>query len=267
MAKEDKKKKSLSSNGTSVREKLLARKKKLAEKATGNGFVFPKNGTTRIRIVSAGANEEFGIEIIRFYLGDHSVYSPSTFNEPCPFMEKYDELKNSKDEDDKKLAKKLVPSRRFAVAALVYKDDKGKELDYDSKPRLVLVPSSVYQDIIELYLDEDEAGDMTDPKKGYDIKIERSGSGQYDTSYSVRQCKPTKMDKDLMKPVDLEEMVRTQIKSYSELEEELSKFLNQSDEDDDDDDFESNKKESKKSKEKSKSKNKDKKKKKRHGDI
>lgn len=265
MAKEEKKMNKLSSEGSSVKEKLLARKKKLAEKGTGNGFVFPKNGTTRIRIVSAGANEEFGVEIIRFYLGDHSVYSPTTFNEPCPFMEKYDELKNSKDEDDKKLAKKLVPSRRFAIAALVYKDDKGKELDYDSKPRLVLVPSSVYQDIIELYLDEDEAGDMTDPKNGYDIKIERSGSGQFDTSYSVRQCKPTKVEKNLLKPVDLEAMVRGQIKGYDELEEELNKFLNNSDDDNEDDDYEKPRKKDKSSK---KSKDKDKKKKKKkHGDI
>lgn len=260
--KKDKKKK-LSSEGTTTREKLLARKKKLAEKGTGNGFVFPKNGTTRIRIVSAGANEEFGMEIVRFYLGDHSVYSPATFNEACPFMEKYDELKASKDEDDKKLAKKLVPSRRFVIPALIYKDDKGKELDYDSKPRLVMVPSSVYQDIIELYLDEDEAGDMTDPKRGYDIKIERSGSGQYDTSYSVRNCKPTKIDKDLVKPVDLEALVRAQIKSYDELEEELDKFLNNSD---DEDDYDEPKKKSKDHSSKKSNKVKDKKKK-RHGDI
>lgn len=265
MAKEKDKKKKLSSEGTTTREKLLARKKKLAEKGTGNGFVFPKNGTTRIRIVSAGANEEFGMEIIRFYLGDHSVYSPATFNEACPFMEKYDELKSSKDEDDKRLAKKLVPSRRFVIPALIYKDDKGKELDYDSKARLVMVPSSVYQDIIELYLDEDEAGDMTDPKKGYDIKIERSGSGQYDTSYSVRNCKPTKVDKDLVKPVDLESMVRGQIKNYEELEEELEKFLNSKSDDDEDEDDAPKKK--KKDKGSDKDKKKDKKKKKRHGDI
>ena len=174
------KKKKLSSEGSTTREKLLARKKKLAEKGTGNSFVFPKNGTLRIRIVSAGPNEEFGLEIIRFYLGDHSVYSPATFGEACPIMEKYDQLKASKDEDDKILAKNLIPSRRFVIPALIYKDEKGKELDYDSKPRLVMVPSSVYQDIIELYLDEDEAGDMTDPKTGYDIKIDRSGTGQFD---------------------------------------------------------------------------------------
>lgn len=251
-----KEKKKLSSSGQTTREKMLARKKKLAEKGSGNGFVFPGNGTTRIRIVSAGPNEELGVEVIRFYLKDHSIISPASFDEPCPVMDKYKELKDSKDEDDKKLAKKFVPSRRYVIACLVYKDEKGKEFDYDGKPRLVMIPSSVYQDIIELYLDEDEAGDMTDPKNGYDIKIDRSGSGKFDTSYSVRNCKPTKVDKELLKPVDLIGMVKSQIKPYEEIEEELNKFLNNSPDDYDDEDEEEPRK-----------KKKDKKKKKHHGDI
>lgn len=251
-----KEKKKLSSSGQTTREKMLARKKKLAEKGSGNGFVFPGNGTTRIRIVSAGPNEELGVEVIRFYLKDHSIISPASFDEPCPVMDKYKELKDSKDEDDKKLAKKFVPSRRYVIAGLVYKDEKGKEFDYDGKPRLVMIPSSVYQDIIELYLDEDEAGDMTDPKNGYDIKIDRSGSGKFDTSYSVRNCKPTKVDKELLKPVDLIGMVKSQIKPYEEIEEELNKFLNNSPDDYDDEDEEEPRK-----------KKKDKKKKKHHGDI
>lgn len=248
MAKKDKK---LSSSGMSTKEKMLQRKKKLAEKGTGNGFVFPKNGTTRVRLLSPGPTEELGCEVVRFYFGGHSVYSPATFDEPCPIMEKYQELKSSKNEDDKILAKKLVPGRRYVLAALVYADEKGKELDYDSKPRCVLVPASVYQDIIELYLDEDEAGDMTDPVNGYDIKIDRTGTGQFDTSYSVRNCKPTKVDKKLLQTVDLESMVRSQIKSYEELEEELNKFLNEDPSEDDEEE----------------TKVKKDKKKKKHGDI
>lgn len=248
MAKKDKK---LSSSGMSTKEKMLQRKKKLAEKGTGNGFVFPKNGTTRVRLLSPGPTEELGCEVVRFYFGGHSVYSLATFDEPCPIMEKYQELKSSKNEDDKILAKKLVPGRRYVLAALVYADEKGKELDYDGKPRCVLVPASVYQDIIELYLDEDEAGDMTDPVNGYDIKIDRTGTGQFDTSYSVRNCKPTKVDKKLLQTVDLESMVRSQIKSYEELEEELNKFLNEDPSEDDEEE----------------TKVKKDKKKKKHGDI
>ena len=106
---------------------------------------------------------------------------------------------------------------------------------------------------------------MTDPKTGYDIKIERSGSGQFDTTYSVRACKPTKIDKKFLKTVDLEEMVRSQIKSYDELEEELREFLNNDVSSDDDDDEE---KPAKKKVKKEKSSKKEKPaKKKRHGDI
>ena len=222
------KKKKLSAEGSSIKEKLLARKRSLAEKGTSSVFVFPKNGTTRIRILSAGADNEPALEVIRFYINGHSIFSPETFEEPCPFMETYRKLKDSTDEDDKLLAKGMVPSRRYILGCIVYKDDRGKEMDYNGEPKLLIVPSSVYQDIIDLWLDEDEAGDMTDPVNGYDIKIDRSGSGKFDTTYSVRNCKPTKVDKKYLKTLDLEKMVRSQIKSYDELEKELDEFLNTS---------------------------------------
>lgn len=263
MAKEKTKKK-LSSDGYSVREKLLARKKKLAEKGTSSAFIFPKNGTTRVRILSAGPDNEPAVEIVRFYINKHSIISPATFEEPCPFMEEYKRLKDSKDEDDKKLAKSMIPSRRYILACIIFKDTKGQEMDYNGEPRLLVVPSSVYQDIIEYWLDEDEAGDMTDPKTGYDIKIERSGSGQFDTTYSVRACKPTKIDKSFLKTVDLEGMIRKEIKSYDELENELNEFLNSPS---DDEDEESVKKKKAADKVKSSKKEKLAKKKKRHGDI
>lgn len=261
----EKTKKKLSSEGSSIKEKLLARKKKLAEKGTSSAFIFPKNGTTRVRILSAGPDNEPALEMVRFYVNGHSIFSPATFEEPCPFMEEYKRLKDSKDEDDKKLAKKMVPSRRYVLACLIFKDAKGQEMDYNGEPRLLMVPSSVYQDIIEYWLDEDEAGDMTDPKTGYDIKIERSGSGQFDTTYSVRACKPTKIEKSLLKTVDLEEMVRKEIKSYDELEDELKEFLNNGPSDDEDEDEKPVKK---KKADKAKSSKKEKPvKKKRHGDI
>lgn len=234
----DKKKKKVSSEGLSTKEKMLARKKQLESKGNGSGLVYPKEGTLRMRIKSPGDDQELGIEIIQFYLGGNlgGVISPATFDEPCPFMEKYQELKNSKDEDDKELAKNLVPRRRYVIGGIIYSDEKGSKVDYEGKDKGVLVPRSVYQDIIDLYLDEDEAGDMTDPKTGYDIKVIRSGSGKLDTTYSARACKPTKLDKKYQGTIDLEGIVRSQIKSYDELEDLLSQYLNEEHFDDDDDD-------------------------------
>ena len=184
----------------------------------------------------AGDDQELGIEIVQFYLGGDlgGVISPATFDEPCPFMEKYQELKSSKDDDDKNLAKLIVPRRRYVIGGIVYDDEKGTKVGYEGKDKGVLVPSSVYQDIIDLYLDEDEAGDMTDYKTGYDIKIKRSGSGKFDTTYSATQCKPTKLDKKYQGQLDLESIVRSQIKSYEELEEILAKFLKEDHGDDED---------------------------------
>ena len=65
----DKKKKKVSSEGLSTKEKMLARKKQLESKGNGNGLVYPKEGTLRMRIKSPGDDQELGIEIIQFYLG------------------------------------------------------------------------------------------------------------------------------------------------------------------------------------------------------
>ena len=241
----DKKKKKLSSSGMTTKDKMLARKKQLESKGNGSGLVFPKEGTLRMRIKSPGDDQELGIELIQFYLNKDlgGVISPATFDEPCPFMEKYQELKNSKDPDDQELTKMLVPRRKYVVGGIVYSDEKGTKVDYEGKDKGVLIPRSVYQDIIDLYLDEDEAGDMTDPRTGYDIKIIRSGSGKNDTTYSARACKPTKLDQKYSGNVDLESIVRSQIKDYDELEEILASFLKEGRDSDEEDEKPKKKKE------------------------
>ena len=242
-----------STGGTSTREKMLARKKQLESKGSGSGFIYPKEGTLRMRIKSPGDDKELGMELVTFYLGSDigSIVSPATFDEPCPFMEKYKELKESSDDADKELAKeKFVPRRKYVIGGVSYTDEKGKNLDYDGKDKAVQIPRSVYQDIIDLYLDEDEAGDMTDPINGYDIKIIRTGSGKMDTTYSARACKPTELDKKARGTVDLEGMVRSQIKSYDELEEILTKYLNESSDSDEEEEKVTKKKDKDKKKKK-----------------
>lgn len=264
MAKDKTKKKKSSSDpteGMSAKEKMMARKKKIAERGKG-GVVFLKEGTTRVRLKSPGPTEEIAIEVIQFYLGKlGSVYSPATFGEPCALMEKYEELKKSDDEDDILMAKKLVPKRKYIVVGDIYADSKGKEVD--KKDAAILIASGLYNDIIELYLDEDEWGDMTDLDEGYDLKLIRSGKGQMDTSYSVTPCSKSKIkDKERRKPIDMEEIVRGIIASYEETEEKLKEFLSGGIDDDDDDRPKKNKKG-----DRDKKSSKDSKKKKRSRDI
>lgn len=247
------KKKKLSSTGKTTREKMLERKKQLENRSKGGGLIYPKEGTLRVRIKNPGEDNELGIEVIQFYLGEMGgIISPATFDEPCPFMEKYQELKESDDEDDKELAKRLVPRKRYVIGVIGYKDEKGKEVDPDMINKGCLIPSSVYQDIIDLYLDEDEWGDMTDEVEGYDIKITRSGKGKTDTKYTTSPCQKKSLDKKYRGIMDLEKIVRNIIPSYEELEEKLSKYLNESPEDDDEDEKPKKKKVKEKDKKKKK---------------
>ena len=245
-----------STSGMTTREKMIARKKQLESKGNGNGLVFPKEGVLRMRMKSPGDDQELGIEIIQFYLNQElgGVISPATFGEPCPFMEKFQELKNSSDPEDKELAKLITPRTRYVIGGIIYADEKGTKVDYEGKDKGVLVPRQIYQDITELYLDEDEAGDMTDPITGYDIKIKRSGSGKFDTTYSATQCKPTKLDPKYRGTIDLEGIVRAQIKSYEELEDILAQYLNETPPPEPDDDEKPKKKVTKEKEKKKKKK-------------
>lgn len=224
--------------GKSLKERLEKKRQELSERGSKGNVLFIKEGTLRVRILPVGPDKDFIKEVTHFYLGGElrSVYSPSTFGEPCALMEAYQEFKASKDEDDKDLAKKLVPKKAFFAAVVVYNDDKGKTINEEDSGKLLKITGGVYQDIIDLYLDEDEAGDMTDPSKGYDIKIKRTGKGQFDTEYSVMPCKPTKLDKKWAKVIDLDKLAKNEVSNYEETEEKLEAFLGISKESDGDDD-------------------------------
>lgn len=240
----------------SLKQRLMDRKNKIT---TGGGASFilklKEEKTYRIRILPVGEDKEFYADLVSFYLGNTEelgeVISPSTLGEPCALLEKYNELKSSKDEEDKQIAKGLVPRNKTVLPIVMYEDEKGKNIDEKNARRLLQVTGGVLQEIIDLYLDEDEGGDMTDPKKGYDLKITRTGKGMKDTKYSVRACKPTALPKEYWKEeFDLESAVKEQIANYDETATKLESYLgtiNSDDEDDEDTPKKSKKKTSTKS--------------------
>jgi len=239
-----------SKTGKTLKQRLRERKEELKKRGQGSNIIRQREeGTLRVRILPVNEGEEFAREITQFWLGAEikGVISPETFGESCAIFEKYSELKQSKDDVDLEIAKKLVPRRKFVVPVLVYKDDKGKKVDTDDSGKLLQISNGLYQEIIDLYLDEDDWGDMTDPIKGYDLKITREGKGKTDTNYSVMPCKNSKLPKEFRKDIDLDDLIREEVDSFEDTEQKLEKFLGTAFTDDDDDD------EPKKKKKKSKS--------------
>ena len=220
----------------SLRERLAAKRKELDERGSKGNIFFPKVGTTRIRVLPVESEEDWAIEVTSFYLNEtiKGIISPATFGKPCPVMELYEELKGSKKDSDKKLAKKLIPKKKYLVAGIIYTDDRGKEVDTEAGIKLIQLTTGVYGEMIDYYLDP-EQGDFTDATEGYDFKIKRVGTGKMDTTYTCMPCKPSALPKKYAKStVNLEEMVKAIIPSYEELEEKLSGFEIDADDDEDD---------------------------------
>lgn len=217
-----------------LRKKLLQRKEALKKGDGEFTTIFFKEGTTRIRILFVGADNDFVIEAQQFFIDGQSVITPASLGEPCAIMEMYQELKSGTDED-KLLAKKISPSKRWYAPAIKYTDESGKEID--GKPRLAILTKGVYETLIEYMLDE-ENGDFTDPKEGYDVKIVRSGKGKNDTEYKVLACRPSALPKELRgKVFNPEEMVRELLPSYDQTKELADKLLgiaHRADEDEED---------------------------------
>lgn len=230
-----KKKKIASGDKLSRVELMKKRREELGKKGGGklNYFIF-KDGTVRMRPLPAPEDEEFALEVTFFYLSKEQggVISPITFGEPCAIMEAYNELKASEDEDDKALAQKLKPKRRYMMMHIKYLDEKGLKVDEESGAKLALLTSQAYQDLCNLFLDE-EQGDFSDPINGYDIKYRRTGSGQFDTEYSLTPCKPSKLPKKYNKVYDTRAEVEKLIPSYEETEAMVKAFLKLPDEDED----------------------------------
>lgn len=211
-----------------LRKKLEKRKAEIKNSGGGaKGLILFPEGKKRIRLLPVGDDEDFALETTQFYLGADikGVISPATFGEPCAIMEMYNELKKSKDDDDKELADTFKPRKRFLSPAIVYTDDKGKQID-DRGEQLALLTNGLYNELIDWMLDEDY-GDFTDPKTGYDVVVKREGKGQNDTEYSLLKKPESKLDKKYAKkgPYDIEKMVRDIMPSYEETQNYINQFL------------------------------------------
>lgn len=217
----------------SLKDRLEKKKADLKKGGGVGSIIFIKEGSLRVRTLPVGEDNDFTFEVIQFYLGSEikGVISPATIGKPCAIMEKYNKLKSSKKDDDKELAKKMVPKRKFLMPVAVYKDGKGKEVDPEKSGKMVMLTKGMAEAAIDLFLDDDW-GDMTNPLKGYDLKLSREGSGMTDTEYKLTPCKNTPTPKAYRKEVDLRAMVESILPSYEETKEFLDKYLNNPDDDD-----------------------------------
>lgn len=99
---------------------------------------------------------------------------------PCPVCSQSAKLRSSGNPADRDKAWELQPKRRVFAAVI---DREAPELG----PRVLAFGKQIHEELVALRDDEDAGGDFTHPVSGYDVVIERKGTGKNDTEYRVRR--------------------------------------------------------------------------------
>lgn len=111
--------------------------------------------------------------------GRRNYVCPRVFNEQCAQCDYANELRGSPAKADQDLAYQLF-SKKQVYARMVDRNDADKGV------QIYKFGKGIHTDLMDLI---EEEGDFTHPTKGYDVKIRRRGTTQFDTEYKVKSGK------------------------------------------------------------------------------
>lgn len=162
-----------------LKGKLEQRKKEQAEAAEKKAWHKLKEGKNIIRLLPPpdGIDEPWAEGRFHYNIIDkqpkRGLMCAQTFGKPCPICEVSDKLKEGSKEDRNKGYKINAKSRFYANILDVEKPEKAKKFAFGVTLR----------DWFLSLIADDEYGDITDPKKGINLKIDKTGENM-DTEYT-----------------------------------------------------------------------------------
>ena len=188
-------------------------------------YVAINEGETRVRILpSTDPSQQFFVKSGFHKIAGEYINCPRMFkNKKCPICEKVSQLYNSQRPDDIELARQIKATKRFYYNVIV----RGQE---DKGVRVLTSGVKLFEKILGSIINE-EIGDITDIKNGYDFivkKCMKSGYWNYDNSEASRKQSllhedPKKAEEWMNNQWPLEEEVT--LLSYNELKDLLEEFL------------------------------------------
>ena len=155
-------------------------------KSGGAGsFLKIQEGKTTIRILPPPAGRRSPFVTVYQHFINRPGQPAAVFNCPqsmaktyCRVCAKANELKSTGNRADRDQAFRLFAKRRvFAVVI-----DRGNE---EAGPQIYGFGKTVQEQLVAIRRDQDAGGDFTHPEDGFDLVIERKGTGKTDTSYKV----------------------------------------------------------------------------------
>lgn len=188
-------------------EKMKRRMDEIQRRKEGGGDKYFKSveGKNRIRILPPkGEDGDFCKEArLHYGLSEKPFGCPRDLGKECPACNLARKLFKSTDPGDVQLARKLNAKLRFYCNVIDRKSE-------DPKPQIFSFGPMIHDQVLAYFAD-DEWGDITDAKKGYDLIIERTGT-DLETKYTIRTAKEPSAVED----------IKALMKKYHDLDEEIS---------------------------------------------
>lgn len=218
---------------------LGALRKKLEELKTGqkqmegefmDRFLQVPEGETVLRILPGKDGGQFYSETAIHRMNDKNLHCPG--RSVCPLCRYVSKLFNSKDEKMTQIARGIKAKKRFYfnVIAREARNPTTGEIEKNVGPKIYSCGIKLFEKILSTFVDDD-FGDLTDLKEGWDFKIvkkEKDGYPNYDDSRPRPKSCPASEDEEEIKRWmeglhDLQALIVK--KTPEELQEELDQFV------------------------------------------
>lgn len=174
------------------RLKKLRQKIENTDMGGGQGFFSPKQGSNTIRILPEVKGMEFFFQTVgRHYFNKKSVYCPSFTSDgelECPICEIVSELYSDGSKSSKALASDIRVRKSYWMNII--------DRENESVGPLIFTPGVTIMGGITALIGDPDWGDILDIDDGFDITIQRKGTGM-DTEYQVNPKRnPSELSKD-----------------------------------------------------------------------
>lgn len=166
---------------------------------SGSDFWTPPDGESRLRLMPPASEEN---EDFWFKTATHFNVGPDERSIPCPaesgvsescFLCRLVKRLGRGDEDEQSEAEDMGARPRYLVSVVDYSDP-------EAGVQIWPCPVTVFRQLKKFRLNEDEYGDMTDLETGYDIILDRTGTG-INTKYDATPARKNSVfpSKELLK--------------------------------------------------------------------
>ena len=156
--------------------------------ASGGAFLKLGPGKHKVRVLPPPVGKDTPFKTVNQHFielnGEKLVFACPRYEskKPCPACAQADKLRKSGNPADRDLAKDLYAKKRFFVNVI-------NRAEPDKGVQVLGIGFTIMGALTKLAQDADAGGDFTDPQNGYDIIINRTGTGKNDTEYTVFPAK------------------------------------------------------------------------------